>query len=233
MKKAWMGLNLSRRENDMGMFDKNSFGRQIYFPGGGHRNSVPDLIDTFGMLFTDVETEGKKQGYARAAAEYEKAFSAIENEYKYTKYLIRSSRNMQEKQSNALLQKLQSLEQRKRDLEKQLEQKMGSVSKKYDIPVSDIRSSLRGSSCMPVPGPPNIFDLVYKYKIRKLQNAEQQGYLEAKELYEAKIEGLKKDLELLKEKGNAEIQELIDMSNDILEAIANEQMKIAELNLLL
>ena len=79
----------------------------------------------------------------------------------------------------------------------------------------------------------DIFDLVYRFKKIKLQEAEQRGYQEAKVLYEVKIAGLKNDLEALKKKGDAEIQELIDMSNDILEVIADEQMKIAELNLLL
>lgn len=217
----------------MGLFSRNNTGKTIYFPHGGPLNRTPDLVDRLEILFTDVETKGKKQGYARAAAEYEKAFHTIECEYQYTKYLIHSFRNMHERQSNLLIQKLKSLEQQKYDLEKQLEQKTQNVSKKYDIPVQKVRSSLTGRRRMSSSETSDIFDLVYRFKKIKLQEAEQRGYQEAKVLYEVKIAGLKNDLEALKKKGDAEIQELIDMSNDILEVIADEQMKIAELNLLL
>ena len=40
------------------------------------------IKDDFKMLLTDVETEGKKQGYQRAAKEYEVAFRRIEKEFK-------------------------------------------------------------------------------------------------------------------------------------------------------
>lgn len=217
----------------MGLFSRNNIGKTNYFPCGGPLNRKPDMADRLEILFTDVETKGKKQGYVRAAAEYEKAFHAIECEYKYTKYLIHSSRNMHERQSNLLIQKLKSLEQQKYDLEKQLEQKTQNVSKKYNIPAHKVRSLLTGSRGMTSSETSDIFELIYTLKKIKLQEAEQRGYQEAKELYEVKIAGLRNDLEALKKKGDAEIQELIDMSNDILEAIADEQMKIAELNLLI
>ena len=44
---------------------------------------------------------------------------------------------------------------------------------------------------------------------------------------------MKKDLQELRENGNADIIKLLDMISDLLDAIAEEQMKIANLNILL
>ena len=48
--------------------------------GGGLFNDGPNVIEKVEMLFTDVETEGKKQGNDRAAREYGKVYRDIENE---------------------------------------------------------------------------------------------------------------------------------------------------------
>lgn len=66
----------------------------------------PDIIDKVRMVFADVETEGKKKGYARAAAEYERAFHSIEDEYKQTEKLIKSQGNKYDIQSNYMIEKL-------------------------------------------------------------------------------------------------------------------------------
>lgn len=79
----------------------------------------------------------------------------------------------------------------------------------------------------------SILDMVYDYKVKKLLSAELDGYLKAKKVYEEKIGKLKKELEELKRKGSAEIQEMSNMIIEILDAIADEQMKIAELKILL
>lgn len=50
----------------MGLFGKRGgiFGGSF---GGGLFNDEPNVLDKVEMLFTDVETEGKKKGYDRAA----------------------------------------------------------------------------------------------------------------------------------------------------------------------
>ena len=78
-----------------------------------------------------------------------------------------------------------------------------------------------------------LLDIAYDHKVKKLREAERDGYLKAKKLYEEKIGKLKKELEELKRKGSAEIQEMSNMIIEILDAIADEQMKIAELKILL
>ena len=220
-----------------------------------------DIIDKVEMLFTDAKEEGKKRGYSLAAEEYGKAFRSIESEYKQAKELIESQKNMYDMQSDALIEKLEELEKQKRRLENQVEQKTKAVLEKYDISVSQVKRRLnsavdltasesveKGHSPAAVlvglilsesmkmrerDSSKSILDMVYDYKVKKLLSAEMNGYLEAKKIYEEKIGKLKKELEELKRKGSAEIQEISNMIIEILDAIADEQMKIAELKILL
>lgn len=46
------------------------------------------------VLFTDVKTKGKKQGYDRAAKEYGVAYRKIERDFKETKELIENQKNI-------------------------------------------------------------------------------------------------------------------------------------------
>lgn len=201
----------------------------------------PNIIDKVEMLFTDAKEEGKKRGYSRAAEEYGKAFRSIESEYKQAKELIESQKNMYDIQSDALIEKLETLENQKRRLENQVEQKTKAVSEKYDISVFQVKRGLgQHYNCCFVTEPVNglnglesILDMVYDCKVKKLLSAELDSYLKAKKIYEEKIGKLKKELEELKRKGSAEIQEMSNMIIEILDAIADEQMKIAELKILL
>lgn len=219
-------MGILGREILNGLFDMGPFG------------TGPDIIDKVEMLFTDVEKEGKKKGYSRAAEEYGKVFRSIESEYKQAKELIESQKNMYDMQSDALIEKLEALEKQKRRLENQVEQKTKAVSEKYDISVSQVKEGLNSSTGLiasePWGSPGSILlDIAYDHKVKKLREAERDGYLEAKKLYEEKIGKLKKELEELKRKGSAEIQEMSNMIIEILDAIADEQMKIAELKILL
>ena len=220
----------------MGIFDKNKFVTGVF--GNPVRNifdTGPSLSEKLDMLFTDVEVEGKKQGYKKAAAEYKKAFQAIENEYNNAKKVIEYQKNAYGSQVDILIEKLESLEKQKDNLKKQVERKAKAVSEKYDIPESQVKGSL-AAGAMLIGGPMSDFSIlgmIYKHKERKLHEAEQRGYIEAKELYEAKIEKLKSELSALKEKGNAEIKKLLNLIDEILGEIVDEQMKIAELKILL
>lgn len=196
----------------------------------------PSIIDKVEMLFTDVEEEGRKRrkrGYSRAAEEYGKVFRSIESEYKQAKELIESQKNMYDIQSDALIEKLEALEKQKRRLENQVEQKTKAVSEKYDIPISAVKECIASNSMIGMSVTMSILGAIYDHKEKKLREAEERGYSEAKKLYEEKIGKLKKELEELKRKGSAEIQEMSNMIIEILDAIADEQMKIAELEILL
>ena len=163
----------------------------------------PSIIDKVEMLFTDVEEEGRKRGYSRAAEEYGKVFRSIESEYKQAKELIESQKNMYDIQSDALIEKLEALENKKRRLENQVEQKTKAVSEKYDIPISAVKECVASNSMIGMSVTMSILGAIYDHKEKKLREAEERGYSEAKKLYEEKIGKLKKELEELKRKGSA------------------------------
>lgn len=55
---------------------------------GGYNRREPSIVDVVKVvkeIKRDVLTEGKRVGYQRAANEYAKVFSAIEEEYKKQK----------------------------------------------------------------------------------------------------------------------------------------------------
>ena len=186
------------------------------------------------MLLTDVETEGKKQGYQRAAKEYEVAFRRIEKEFKETKDLINNQKNDYGNEAYKYIEKLEKLEQQKESLQNQINSKAKDLSKKYGVSYDNIKNSISGSSSLlEEPGNINFLDIICSYKEKKLRQEEQKGYLEAKQLYEEKIKKLKNELSELKKKGDAEIQILVKQISQVLDAIAEEEMKIAELKILL
>lgn len=194
----------------------------------------PSITEKIDMLFTDVETEGKKQGYKKAASEYEKAFRAIEKEYKETKELIEFQKSNYGNQSDELITKLSELEKQEKLLEERMKIKAKDVSTKYDIPIGDVlRASAAGMIICGITPTVSILDLIYNHKEKKLKEAEQRGYLEAKSLYEKKIAKMKKGLQQLKEIGSADIKNLLEMISDLFEAIAEKQMKIADLKILI
>lgn len=210
-----------------GMFGGNPFGWNPF----GRKPSIIDAIDA---VITDVETEGKKEGYEQAAKEYEKVFKKIEKEYKETKNLIIAQKNKYDAKSEALIEKLNSLETKKAKLEEQLRTKTKEVSGKYNISTGDITKSLAsGSVVEDTLSASALFGLVVAVRKKQQIEAKQRGYCEAKELYEEKIEKLQKDLQELKKKGSKEIGELLDLISDILEVISEKQMKVAELEILL
>ena len=194
----------------------------------------PSITEKIDMLFKDVETEGKTQGYKRAASEYEKSFRAIENEYKHAKELIQSQKSNYGNSSEKFIVKLSELEKQKKSLEEQVERKMKAFSVKNDIPIGDVRGAFAAANTFSnvIPNT-SLLDLIYIHKKNKLTKVEQTGYLEARELYEEKISRMKKDLQELQKNGNADIKKLLDMISDLFDAIAEEQMKIANLNILL
>lgn len=191
------------------------------------------------VLFTDVETKGKKQGYDRAAKEYGAAYRKIERDFKETKELIENQKNTYGDQAYQFIERLEDLEKQKKALQDEVNFKANA----YNIPARKIigftdARALGGGiegfiGARTEPTTIDILGMIYLYKEKKLRQAEQRGYAEAKELYETKIQELKEELRRLKEKGNSEIKMLLNQISQILDAIAEEEMQIAELKILL
>ena len=222
----------------MKLFDKKKI---IDVPTGNQKKGMNDkagLLKKVNILFTDVEKEGKKEGYTKAAAEYEQAFCAIESEYKETIELIEYKKNIYGIQADVLIDRLEELKCQKANLLKQVMKKTKAVFIKYNIPISQVPGVVGLNNAFVLTNfissiTIEVLNLVYKHKERKFLEAKRKGYLEAKELYKTKIEKLKQDLIELKNKGNDDTQELYKMINEILDEIAKEQMTIAELQILL
>ena len=193
----------------------------------------PGFIEKVDMLFTDVETEGKKQGYDKASKEYGHVFKELENTYKETKILIVEQKNMYQNQSDKLIDRLAALEYERDCLQVQVDSKAKQLAKEYNIPIEKVTSEISSGTLLMTDISFGILDIIYSHKEKKLKKAEQKGYLEAKELYEEKINKLKVELNLLKEKGHGEIKELVDLISDVLDEIVENQMKIAELRILI
>lgn len=193
--------------------------------------SEPNIIDKIDMIFTDVETEGKKKGYSRAAKEYEKVFCYIEEEYNKVKNIMENQKDIYGTKSDILIQKLEELEKKRQNLENQVEEKIYSVSKKYNLSISQVQESLINGNI--IMRSKSILDIIYRYKEKKYREAEQHGYLEARNLYEDKINKLREELMSLKKEGDNKICELKNMIKEVLEKITDEKMKIAELEILL
>ena len=127
----------------------------------------------------------------------------------------------------------EDLEKERKNLEKKTVKKTREVSDKYNIPVSEVQKSLSSGFWGDDSTSLDISDILYYYKKDKMKKAEQQGYLEAKELYEEKIDKLKKEFAKREKELSLDRDNMKQLVSDILSAIAEEKMKIAELEIVL
>ena len=186
-----------------------------------------------GMLFTDVEIEGKKQGYKKASNEYDKMFREIQNDYNEAIELIKSLKISYDPQLERHISKLSELEEQEKSLKGRLERKTKDVSIKYEIPIGDVRRAAGAGNLINMNPSVEIWSLIYRHKERKFKEAEQRGYLEAKELYERKIADLKQKLHKQKKDGYLGVNNLLDEISAVLDAIVEKKTKIADLEILL
>jgi len=200
----------------------------------GEVSDFYDRIGFLGKLMTDPVYEGKKRGYNRAAREYTYAFSKIEQQYNTAKEFYQKQRNTYDFKADTFIQMLEELEKQRKYLEKQVTQRTHDASSKTGISVPSIISGFSGigyasfssSSTVYFKEVPSIFD-------RRLNKAEKEGYLEARNEFLNKIEALKQDLKELRIQGDKDIKKYQDMIDDILCDITTEQLKIADLSLLI
>lgn len=185
------------------------------------------------LLIDDVEAEGKKIGFEKAAKKYEAIYRELEIKYQETKSILETQRDSFDNVMNKLICKLQLLEKEKESLEELVKNNIDIFSEKYNISPSNVKSIL-GTGSLFIPKAIisiGILDIICSNKERKLKKAENEGYLEAREIYEKKIKELHDKYILLKNKGNEDIKKLIDLLVDVCDEIADNQIKIIELKL--
>ena len=172
-------------------------------------------------------TEAKKRGYARAAREYEKAIVALEEGHRQAQNLLYIERGNNKKITDVLIHQLEGLE-------REVEQKRKAVAQKYNVSPSQIGTGtavLSGALVTLIFG--GLFGSLLGSLERKVKQAEQQGYLEAKEIYEKKIASLKNKLQSSKEDLHLAITDFTPLIDALLSAIGDKKIELAELNILL
>lgn len=133
---------------------------------------IINKIDNVEIILTDVETEGKKQGYARAAREYEKVFASLQTEWANAAQMIEASRESQTAEDRELIARLQMAESRKERLKQQLDEKARQLSKKQGIPIASVQAAIAGTgSLFALPVMPQI-DILDMAAQKKRENAE-------------------------------------------------------------
>lgn len=207
----------------MTIFKKDVFGNR------------PTLKEQWDILWVDTKTEGKKQGYEKAAAKYIATLQAIETEYNNTVRDLRSRKNRYNKRIDILTKKLSSLEAQRKELEDRLNQEKQRVFQKYNIsiPLTECHFTQTASLNHKFYIPFSLLDIIYLYKKAKLDAVAKTAYAEAKELYKKQIHKLNEDLSALKQSSDKEIRELLDLIDDLLKSISKEELRIWELKVLL
>lgn len=195
--------------------------------------SIVDTLEKVELLFTDVETEGQKRGYEKAASEYEDAFGKIEEEYRSTKRILDNEVITKEAKADKLIARLKELEMVRDALRDEAKRQEKKVSNRYNIPLQKVSQSAAAGTLLVSGTSYDILDLICAHKEKKLKESEEKGYREAKAEYRKKISDLKDNLQRLKAKSEAELAEITGLIYAVMEEIAKEETKIAELKVLL
>lgn len=196
---------------------------------------IPEQVK---IIFSDAKTEGKKRGYERAAQEYKRVLEEVEWNYKEISKIIKKHGEFYDWKSAKLLGIATDLKEEKEKVEKKVESKTKEVSRKYDIPIVGVSSAIGMgmNPCMelnPYLQVSAALGMVYEYKKRQMDKAEQEGYQEAKELYEQKIKYMKRKLKRLEREADEEIKAMMHLISDTIDALVEGKIKVNDLNTLL
>lgn len=193
----------------------------------------PSVMDKIELMFTDVGTEGRKQGYVRAAEEYDKAYAVIEAEYAAALEMAEEVHAMYSSEADRLNAELRRLEAKRERLDKERERKIGMIATAYGISTGTVRSACVGGTGINTGVNICLFELAYRAKSAKLERAEREGYEEAKKIHEEKLEVLRRDFQTAKAKARAASRKYMAMIEETLSSIAREQTEITELSMML
>ncbi|MDD6081435.1 MAG: hypothetical protein PUB89_01130 [Oscillospiraceae bacterium] len=155
------------------------------------------IFEKIDLLFTDVETEGKKQGYEKAASIYTLTF----NQLKIQLELLESKLKELEIKHKSDVDYLKQKKKERDELKTQRDRLVTSVSYSTGVSVETINMRF-ASGCGIIGNSPttcgfSILDIICDVKERKLRKAIAKGYAEAKEIFESKIKAEQEKLENL------------------------------------
>ena len=193
-------------------------------------------IDTVRVLTEDQKTEGKKEGYADAAKEYEPIYTDLKQKYDCLIADIRARNKDLDVRSETGLLALQHLEAERNRLKAELQHQAEIASSKLNMPPSMIISTLNGGATGVITTPGlDSFSLlcsgIIELKRKERMKARQAGYLEAKELYEEKITQLREHYRISKDEADIRLKEYADSVSTLLNEIETVRFQIADLQL--
>lgn len=179
---------------------------------------------TFTVLFGDIETEGKKQGYAEAGTIYGDILRRLQEDIFSAKKYYENVESNIDKKNNELLDKLERLNMERESLREKVE-------KRYEIPRDTLCSSCLSAGGVILAGLGAF--VYYEYRKKKLLEAKARGFEMAKKEYEEKINKERDNLSLLKRMKRNHISEKMKLMDDLLDEIVKVESEIAELRILL
>ena len=183
----------------------------------GTKRQAP-LSQELKTIFSDVKTEGRKKGYNRAAQEYEPVLAEVEWAYDEIVATIKKQGVFYRQTSEKILGVASKLNEENEEIKENIRNKTVKVSEKYNMSIAGV-SSIIGMGRNPF--------------ISQMDKAEQEGYQEAKEVYEQAITTKKKELKQLQQKIDGQTKEMMDIVSDAIDMFVEEKMKDADLNILL
>ena len=207
----------------MGLFD--------LLPGSGKPN-IFDVANFIDSVTSDPVTDGKKDGYERAANEYEPIYQELKREYDSALLEIQRQKRNYDIESDAKIGYLSQLEKKRDSLQERVNYKAKQVASEHGVSVSSIMNSFSGSGVVRDTSW-DMMRFITDSRMRKRKEAEKAGYSEAKRLYEGKLKSLRDKLEQEKANANRQLKDYADLISKVLAEIEDTQMKIADLEIAL
>ena len=207
----------------MGLFD--------LFPGSG-KPSIFDVIDFVDAVTSDPETDGKKDGYERAANEYEPIYQELKKEYDSAILEIQRQKRNYDVESDAKIGYLAQLEKKRDSLQERVNYKAKQVASEHGVSVSSLMGSFSSAGVVRDTSW-DMMRFITDSRMRKRKEAEKAGYSEAKRLYEEKLKSLRDKLEQEKSNASRQLRDYAELISKVLAEIEDTQMKIADLEIVL
>lgn len=185
-------------------------------------------------VVSDPETEGKKEGYKRAAQVYEPIYQSMKTHYHDVIQSLKKEMRHSDTISLNLIHKLKSLEMKRDQLKQELAMQQQRTARKMHISTGNLKT-LSGPSFSwsnnTSYGLFSDFDLLDWIHNKRRAPYEKQGYAEAEALYKEKMQQLNEIFEQERANLQNKRKEYSSLILDILNEIAGIKKEIADLQL--
>lgn len=200
-------------------------------------NMFSEIKKALNILCNDSKIEGRKNGYVIASKEFEPLFILYKTVYSKIRDVVKDDKIQYENMAIVLNEQLKCLEKHKEILDKDYDEKLVMISKTYNISVDYLTEEIYTENKHN-----KIFNNIIEtltmqliaggMKMANYYKYTKIGYMEAKELYNKKINVLKKDFVELSNKAEKDINRLIELIIDIQDVIWQKRDKISQMEIL-